>query len=94
MTKLTTAGMILIMAGIMSLILFFDTMAPVSIGMIVTGVLLQAGTALQAKKDLPVPCRLGFHRYDHTGYAEENRSLRVYECRRCNKTKKAVLGGG
>jgi hypothetical protein len=94
MKKLTTAGLILIMAGVISLILFFDTMAPVSIGMIVTGALMEAAVAMKTKKDRPVPCRLGFHRYDHTGYDEENRSMRVYQCRRCDKIKKAVLGGG
>jgi hypothetical protein len=91
---LKTAGLILITAGVISLILYFDSMAPISIGLIAAGVGLSAAAALAAKRDLPVPCRLGFHRYDHTGYDEEMRSMRIYICRRCEKVKKAVLGGG
>lgn len=89
-----TTGLILITAGVISLILYFDSMAPISIGLIAAGAALAAAAALAAKRDLPVPCRLEFHRYDHTGYDEEMRSMRIYKCRRCTKVKKAVLGGG
>ena len=94
MEKMKTAAWFLITAGVIVLIMYFETMWPYASVMILAGAALHTAVSLKTKKSLPLLCRAGYHRYKIAGYDEEIRSMRIYECTRCGKKHKTFLGGG
>lgn len=92
--KLKFIAWSIILIGIFMLIVNFGTLGFYSFGIILFGLSLHLIGSLINKKNLPVLCRIGYHKYEVIGYDNEIKSMRVYKCLRCGKKHKAILGGG
>ncbi|WP_100398765.1 hypothetical protein [Bacillus sp. FJAT-44742] len=91
--KVKFSAWTLVFIGAIMLIIDFEAMWMYALSAMIVGIILHVIASLVVKKDKPLLCRVGFHNYEHKGYDQELKSVRVYVCKRCGYQKKAMLGG-